>query len=626
MHNCLGRPVFFAGFDRKGDLCYTILQIFTGCECVKKILSVFLAALFVIGTAFAVPVTATAATRQHVTDALETLQTKTGFIPGKTAKVTGNCFGFVSAVCKELYGVTYYNEQMRGSYRYNHTENYYTVASKTFSAATTAAKQKTVARQVMDFILDNAAAGDVISYGCANDSTRHMHTAMVQYVDTEKILLYHSNYASGNYTSAACHVDTVYWDSFLDSSNTNIKDKNGDVTSLNKFFGAPMNCSNGLGLSLNRYSKLTSKYYLDECALAAPTVSTERKSCTSIRYTWNAIDGAEAYIYSVTDAQGKSVVKSRTTTDTTATVTGLTTGEKYTFTVTAKATDRSGQSASKILTCLPPAPSKPQVSAGDGGITVRWTTRSDVDGYQVFRSTAKNGTFALIATVTDPTQNTYVDDEIKINTAYYYKVRRYVHTQDGDTAYSNRSTVTDGVTVQLGTPTGITTTRTGTTAIRMNWQATEHAVKYTVAYRIKGSGKWTYFTTKACNYTFKNLKVKSTYQFRVQAVSLFGAGAYSAAVSKQALPPTPGSVQVQRISAKSAKISWSKSQGFTGYYILRATDKNFKKNVKKITVKSNKVLSYTDKTVKTGTRYYYKVCRYTGKNSGSYSKVVSVKI
>ena len=101
MQNCPGRPVFFAEFDRKGDLCYTILQIFTGCECVKKILSVFLAALFVICTAFAVPVTASAATRQHVENALETLQTKNGYIPGKSAKVVGNCFGFVSAVCKE---------------------------------------------------------------------------------------------------------------------------------------------------------------------------------------------------------------------------------------------------------------------------------------------------------------------------------------------------------------------------------------------------------------------------------------------------------------------------------------------------------------------------------------------
>ena len=591
----------------------------------KKVLSVFLAALFVICTAFAVPATAGAATRQHVENALETLQTKSGYILGKSAKVVGNCFGFVSAVCKELYGVTYYNEQMQGSYRYNHTENYYTVASKTFSAATTTAKQRTVARQVMDFLLDNAAAGDVISYGCANDSTRHMHTAMVQHVDTEKILLYHSNYASGNYTPAACHVDTVYWDSFLDSPNTNIKDKNGDVTSLNKFFGAPMSCSNGMGLSLNRYSKLTSKYYLDECTLAAPTISTERKSCTSIRYTWSGVDGAESYTYSVTDAKGKAVGKARTTTDTAATVTGLTTGVKYTFTLAANATDRSGQSARNTVTCLPPAPSKPRVSVGDEGVAVSWTTRSDVDGYQVFRSTAKNGTFDLIATVTDPTQNTYVDNEIKVNTTYYYKVRRYVHTESGTIAYSNLSTVTDGIGLRLGVPVDIATTRTGTTAIRMNWKPREHAVKYTVAYRVKG-GKWTYCTTTACNYTFKNLKVKSTYQFRVQAVSPFGAGAYSATVSKQALPPTPGSVKVQRVSAKSAKISWSKSQGFTGYYILRSTDKKFKKNVKKITVKSNKALSYTDKTVKKRTRYYYKVCRYTGKTSGSYSKAVSVKI
>ena len=475
----------------------------------KKILSVFLAALFVICTAFAVPVTASAAARQHVEGALETLQTKNGYIPGKSAKVVGNCFGFLSAVCKELYGVTYYNEQMRGSYRYNHTGNYYTVASKTFSAATTSAKQKTVARQVMDFILDNAAAGDVISYGCANDSTRHMHTAMVQHVDTEKILLYHSNYASGNYTPAACHVDTVYWDSFLDSPNTNIKEKDGDVTSLNKFFGAPMSCGNGMGLSLNRYSKLTGKYYLDESTLAAPTISTERKSCTSIRYTWGVVDGAESYTYSVTDTKGKKVVKSRTTTETAATVTGLTTGEKYTFTLAANATDAAVKAPGKPS----PVCRRLRLSHGSAPETRAWLSAGPPvpmwTVIRVFRSTAKNGTFDLIATVTDPAQNTYVDDEIKVNTTYYYKVRRYVYTEDGNAAYSNRSTVTDGVGLHLGVPGHITTTRTGTTAIRMNWKPTEHAVRYTVAYRLKGGKKWTYFSTTACNYTFKKLRSRA---------------------------------------------------------------------------------------------------------------------
>lgn len=591
----------------------------------KKILSVFLAAWLVLCTAFAVPVTAAAAQRQHVEDALEKLQTKSGFIPGKTAKVTGNCFGFASAVCQEMYGVTYNMEQMRGSYRYNHTENYYTVASKAFKAASSAAEQKKVARQVKQFILDNAAAGDVLSYGCANDSRRHLHTAVIQHVDTEKILIYHSNYASGNYTSASCHVDALYWDSFLKTPNTNVRDKNGDVISLNRFFGAPLSCGNGMGVSLNRYTKLSSKYYLDACALAAPTISTERKSCTSIQYKWSAVDGAENYTYSVADAKGKTVVKAKTTDDTAVTIGNLTTGQKYTFTLAAHAAHRSGQSASCTLTCLPPAPSKPTVSAGDEGIILRWTTRNDVDGYQVFRSTSKDGSYDLIATVTDAAENTYVDNGILANTAYYYKVRRYVHLQNGSVAYSGRSTATDGAAVEVGTPQGITTTRTGTTSIRMNWKPTAHAVRYAVAYRIQG-GKWIYATTTACNYTFKRLKVKGRYQFRVQAVSPFGAGNLSPIAEKQALPPTPCSVKVQRLSAKAAKISWSKSQGFDGYYILRSTDKRFKKNVKKITLKSNKSLSYTDKTVKRGSRYYYKVCRYTGKNSGAYSKIVSVKI
>lgn len=154
----------------------------------------------------------------------------------------------------------------------------------------------------------------------------------------------------------------------MDSPNTNIKDKDGDVTSLNKFFGAPMSCGNGMGLSLNRYSKLTGKYYLDESTLAAPTISTERKSCTSIRYTWGVVDGAESYTYSVTDTKGKKVVKSRTTSETAATVTGLTTGEKYTFTLAANATDRSVKAPAKPS----PACRRLRLSHGSAPETRAW--------------------------------------------------------------------------------------------------------------------------------------------------------------------------------------------------------------------------------------------------------------
>lgn len=611
-------------FDLSVILCYTIRQNFTGCEYVKKILCVFLSLILVISTMVLAPVSVSAASKIHVEDALETLQTKSGYIPGKTAAVTGNCFGFASAVCEKLYGKTYYYEQMNGSYRYNHTSDYYTVAQKAFSnPKDTAAKQKT-AKQVKEFILSNAAAGDVLSYGCANDSTKHMHTVIIQHVDSEKLQVFHSNYACGNYSSAACHVDTLLWDSFLETPNTNMRNSSGDIVSLNKFFGAPMCCSNGMGLSLNRCSKLTSKYYLDTATLAAPKISTERKSSTSICFSWSKVDGAAAYTYSLSDSAGKMLYRNISTSATSATLSQLKTGEKYTFSVAASNAERGGETAVTALTCQPPAPSKPRVTASKSGICIQWNTRQDVSGYQIFRSTSKNGTFDLIATVTDKSKSAYTDKEVKAGTTYYYKVRRYLSAGQA-VYYSNRSTVTDGVKISIFTPKNIKTTRTATTAIRVNWSSVPHASKYYVSFKVQG-GKWKTYSTSACSYTFKSLKTTKKYYFRVKAYSPFGTSSYSSAVSKVAMPPTPTGVKVQKKSAKSVQISWTKSQGFDGYYILRSTDKSFKKHVKKIKVKNNKALTYTDQSVKKGTRYYYKVCRYTGKTSGYYSSVCSIKL
>lgn len=590
----------------------------------KKILCVFLSVILLFGTTVFAPVTVSAASKQHVEEALQTLQTQSGYIPGKTAAVTGNCFGFICAVCDKLYGKSYYYEQMNGSYRYNHTSDYYTVAQTTFSNPANAAAQKSTARQVMNFILENAAVGDVISYGCANDSTRHMHTAMIQHLDSEKMQVFHSNYACGNYSSAACHVDTILWSSFLENPNTNIKNSSGDIVSLNKFFGAPMCCSNGMGLSLNRYSKLTSKYYLDGAALAAPVISTERTSSTAIAFSWTAVEGAAAYVYSLTDEYGNTICSGQQTDQTGVTFTNLVTGTKYTFSVNGISDAKSGLTATKTQTCQPPAPSKPTVAVSKNGVTIQWKTRKDVSGYQIFRSTSKNGTFDLIATVTDANKNSYLDKEISANKTYYYKVRRYLSMGE-NVYYSNRSTVTDSCRLNITVPGKVTTTRTGTTSIRVNWNSVPYAQKYYVSYKVQG-GKWKTYTTDKLSYTFKSLKVKKKYYFRVKAYSPFGSSAYSSSVSKTALPPTPTGVKVQKKSAKSVQISWSKSQGFTGYYILRSTDKNFKKNVKKITIKNNKALSYTDKSVKKGTRYYYKVCRYTGKVSGSYSSVCQIKV
>ena len=56
---------------------------------------------------------------------------------------------------------------------------------------------------------------------------------------------------------------------------------------------------------------------------------------------------------------------------------------------------------------------------------------------------------------------------------------------------------------------------------------------------------------------------------------------------------------------KSVKITWKKSKGASGYYVMRKTENSSWKKIK--TVKGGSKTSYTDKKVKSGTTYYYTV-------------------
>ena len=87
-------------------------------------------------------------------------------------------------------------------------------------------------------------------------------------------------------------------------------------------------------------------------------------------------------------------------------------------------------------------------------------------------------------------------------------------------------------------------------------------------------------------------------------------------------------VKVSSNSYNSNKLSWNKVTGSSGYEVLRATSKTGTyKSVKTIT--SGSTVSYTDKSLATGTTYYYKVRAYRTvdkkKVYSSYSSIVSAK-
>ena len=66
-------------------------------------------------------------------------------------------------------------------------------------------------------------------------------------------------------------------------------------------------------------------------------------------------------------------------------------------------------------------------------ITLSWSKNTSGTGYQIFRSTALNGTYKRIKTITKNTTTTYKDTKKTAGQCYYYKIRSYKKV--GSTTY-----------------------------------------------------------------------------------------------------------------------------------------------------------------------------------------------
>ncbi len=79
-------------------------------------------------------------------------------------------------------------------------------------------------------------------------------------------------------------------------------------------------------------------------------------------------------------------------------------------------------------------------SASYDKLRLSWEPMSGVDGYQIYRATAKSGKYAKIATVKGASSASYTDTGRTCGTRYYYKLRAYKKI-GGKTVYSKYSTV-----------------------------------------------------------------------------------------------------------------------------------------------------------------------------------------
>lgn len=105
-------------------------------------------------------------------------------------------------------------------------------------------------------------------------------------------------------------------------------------------------------------------------------------------------------------------------------------------------------------------------------------------------------------------------------------------------------------------------------------------------------------------------------------------GRYTLSVNFVKAPAKP-KISSVKTGRRTAVVKWEKISGVNGYYVYRSTSKKI--GYKKVkTLKGASSLSHTNKKLRSGGRYYYRVAAYKKVRGmtvvSSYSAVKSVKV
>lgn len=386
-----------------------------------------------------------------------------------------------------------------------------------------------------------------------------------------------------------------------------------------------------------------------KAAPEAVTLKSEAAGATAVKLTWNKVNmpstGGGYAVYQIVNGADQ-LLKRCSTKSTSYTVTGLTPGQKYTFKVVSFAKDKNGKRAyggtSNELTATPKLlpVTIDTIKAGKyNSVVLTWnvTSAGDEDGYIVYRSTSKKGSYKQIRTVkrkSGAMTGSYTDKTVKIGKKYYYKVVSYKNIAGGKVLRSSYSPA-KGITASPSVTT-VKIKSAGNESLKVTWKKVKASKNsYVKGYAIYRStsenGKYRKIKTinkgTTTSYVDKGLVTGNTYYYKVRTFCTSGRKTiysdYSEPASMQVIPGKP-SIQVVAANYNTITVSWKKVEGCDGYRVYRATEKDGKyKSVK--TCSSVNTLSYKNSKLETGKTYYYKVRAYVNKNGkklyGNYSAV-----
>jgi fibronectin type 3 domain-containing protein len=349
--------------------------------------------------------------------------------------------------------------------------------------------------------------------------------------------------------------------------------------------------------------------------VATPKLSSVANSATGVTVKWQASTGATKYRVYRRTASG-SWGRIGDTTSTSFTDTKVESDTTYYYTVRSLASDgetpNSGYDTTGLKILCIAAHDLSSVTNSANGVTVQWQASKGVKKYGVFRRTASTG-WERIET-TDATS--YTDTKAESGTTYYYTVR----CLGSDGKVVGRYDTTGKKITHIAAP-KLSSVSNGAKSVTIKWSASKGAKKYRV-YRKTGSGGWGIIgETTSTSYTDTSATAGTTYTYTVRCITADGKSTTSGydgtgKTIKRLTQPTPS---VSKTSS-GIKTSWSKISGANKYYVYRKTASG---GWSKIATTTS--TSYTDKTAKKGTTYYYTVKAASGSYVSSYTSSKAIK-
>lgn len=336
-----------------------------------------------------------------------------------------------------------------------------------------------------------------------------------------------------------------------------------------------------------------------------------QSSAKSIKLNWSGVEGATSYkVYRAAKDGSYKLVK--TTTSTNYKDSSVKTRTKYSYKVTAVSGDyESGESNKATLYAAAAGVTKLKASTSAyNKIDLSWKKASGATKYVVYRSTKEASGYKKVKTVTT---NKY-SDTVKTGVTYYYKVVSYT-----DKAKGGESAVVSGVAVSAA-PANVKAVNNSYNSAKISWSKSKGAGNYAIYRSTSKKSGYTLIKTVSkskTSYTDKTVGAGTTYYYKVCAVTKGKEGKMSKVVSAKIKPAAVKDLKAKSAGGKNITLTWSASKGASSYQIYRSTKE--KSGYSKIGTTTSS--SYTNKKLKNGTKYYYRVYAVAGKIKSDYKQV-----